>query len=436
MRCITIDKRYTASIYTLGCKVNFYESEAIAEILSSNGIQICSFDEKCDIYVINTCTVTADSDRKALKTIRKSLNNNPNAIVAVTGCLAQRCPEVIVEIKGVTLITGNENKISIANQILDLLKQSKAEEPLVRVLPFSKTLESSLIDSFNRTRAYLKIEDGCSSKCAYCIIPKARGPVRSKPREEVLKEINSLVNGGCKEVVLTGIEISSYQFDLIRLLQEASNIEGLERIRLGSLDPFFISKEMTDALKTVKKLCPHFHISLQSGSSHTLAAMRRKYNAQRAFDNIMYLKNSFDNCNLFADVIVGFPGETEEHFQETVNFISKVEFLHLHIFPYSQRIGTEAAVMDNQIPKNIKKERAAKLAGVQAEIKSKLLQQYVNSARKTKVLFETYKDGFLKGHSDNFIEFVCESDQNFKGLTKTVIPTFSDGETITGYIME
>ncbi len=437
MRCINIEnQKFTAGIYTLGCKVNFYESEAISERLASNGIEICKFEDKCDIYVINTCTVTADSDRKALKVIRRALANNPDAIIAVTGCLAQRCPEIISEIKGVTLITGNENKISIADQIIELLSIEKPSAPQIQILPFSNVLESSIIDNFNRTRAYLKIEDGCSSKCAYCIIPKARGPVRSKPRNEILTEINSLALRGCKEIVFTGIEISSYQFDFIKLLNEASKIDGIERIRLGSLDPFFITKEISDSLRDIPKLCPHFHISLQSGSSEILAAMRRKYNAPRALENIKYLKSLFDDCNLFADVIVGFPGETENNFQETIDFIKDVEFLHLHIFPYSARIGTEAAEMKNQIQKNVKKERAARLSTIQSEIKSKILSEYVRMGKKTNVLFETYKNGLLKGHSENFIEFICPANKNYKGTITSVMPISTDGESISGYIID
>lgn len=427
-------KQLTAAIFTLGCKVNLYESEAIAESLSSMGVEIKPFEDICDIYVINSCTVTADSDRKALKNVRRALRRNPNAFVAVTGCLAQREPEKFAKIPGVSLITGNEDKISIAKQIMDMYgcERKQAE---IRVLPFSDTLQECFINTFARTRAYIKIEDGCSSRCSYCIIPKARGPVRSKPRQDILREVSMLVAGGCKEVVLTGIEISSYQFDFIKLLEELDKIDGLERIRLGSLDPFFLSKELVDSLSGIKKLCPHFHISLQNGSSKVLAAMRRKYNSERALERILYLKSFFPDCHLFADVIVGFPGETDEDFESTVKFIQTVGFLHLHIFPYSQREGTEAAIMENQIPPEIKKERAAKLAGIQAEIKKDLLNEFINSGRKANVLFETYKEGILKGHSENFIEFSCPSDKNLCGTCEEVVPVSTDGETITAYLM-
>lgn len=425
--------KYSAAVYTLGCKVNFYESEAISEALSSKGVEIRSFDDVCDIYVINTCTVTADSDRKALKIIRRAARMNPNAFIAVTGCLAQRRPELISGIDGVSMIVGNEGKISVAERILNAM-ESKTDKS-VDILPFSDTLEDASINAFGRTRAYIKIEDGCSSKCAYCIIPKARGPVRSKPRKDVLKEVRALVSGGCREVVLTGIEISSYQYDLPMLLSELDNIDGLDRVRLGSLDPFYINKNTVDMLRTCKKLCPHFHISLQSGSSRVLAAMQRKYNADTAMENILYLKSAFPECALFADVIVGFPGETDEDFRETVDFIKRVRFLHLHIFPYSRREGTKAADMEEQIPKNIKKERAAYLADVQGSIKSEILDDFVRSGRKANVLFETYSDGLLKGHSDNFIEFVCPADRSLRGEIGTVVPAYTDGETITGYLL-
>ena len=320
-------------------------------------------------------------------------------------------PELISRIKGVSLISGNEDKISVAERILAAVS-CENREATVCILPFTDTLSDVSIDAFQRTRAYIKIEDGCSSHCAYCIIPKARGPVRSKPREVILREVEALVRGGCKEIVLTGIEISSYQFDIIVLLSELDRLEGLERIRLGSLDPFFIRREICDAFRQVKKLCPHFHISLQSGSSKILP-----------------------DCNLFADVITGFPGETEEDFLETVRFIEKVRFLHLHIFPYSQRAGTEAAEMSGQVPPLIKKRRATQLAEIQASIKASILTDFVCSGRKANVLFETWKDGILKGHSDNFIEFSCSANQNLRGMTGTVVPISTDGEIITGYLL-
>ena len=343
-------------------------------------------------------------------------------------------PELISRIKGVSLISGNEDKISVAERILAAVS-CENREATVCILPFTDTLSDVSIDAFQRTRAYIKIEDGCSSHCAYCIIPKARGPVRSKPREVILREVEALVRGGCKEIVLTGIEISSYQFDIIVLLSELDRLEGLERIRLGSLDPFFIRREICDAFRQVKKLCPHFHLSLQSGSSKILASMRRKYNSATAMEHILYLKSVFPDCNLFADVITGFPGETEEDFLETVRFIEKVRFLHLHIFPYSQRAGTEAAEMSGQVPPLIKKRRATQLAEIQASIKASILTDFVCSGRKANVLFETWKDGILKGHSDNFIEFSCSANQNLRGMTGTVVPISTDGEIITGYLL-
>lgn len=439
---VTTEKILTAAIYTLGCKVNFYESEAISEILASRGVEIHDFGSICDIYIINTCTVTADSDRKARCVIRRALKRNPHAFIAVTGCLAQRDPDSILKIGGVSLITGNEDKISIANRILNEYERKSETErlPDINILPFSNVLSEPYINSFSRTRAYIKIEDGCSSKCSYCIIPTARGPVRSKPREDILNEVSILAANGCKEVVLTGIEISSYQFSFSELLKEIDTIIGLERIRLGSLDPFFINKDTVDYMADVKKLCPHFHISLQSGSSRTLAAMKRKYNSTIAMENIMYLKQKFPDCNLFADIITGFPGETDEDFNETVEFIKAVRFLHLHIFPYSRRAGTTAFDMPNQVPENIKNQRAAYLSSLQSEIKMSVLKNYVQRGEKTKVLFETQKDGFVKGHSENFIEFICPTDKtsvkNLRGTIGTVMPVSTDGETITGYITD
>ncbi len=452
-RVIIESVNYSAAVYTLGCKVNFYESEAISEALASKGVRIRSFDDVCDIYIINTCTVTADSDRKALKFIRRAHRLNPDAFIAVTGCLAQRKPELIAGIGGVSLITGNEDKISVADRILKYASEHKSSgsgesgssesgsggsgsrAAEIDIMPFTERLAGPSVCRFGRTRAYIKIEDGCSSHCAYCIIPKARGPVRSRPIDDVMREVRALAQGGCREVVVTGIEISSYSYDLISLLKEIDDTDGISRIRLGSLDPFYISRDVTDGLKSCKKLCPHFHISLQSGSSRVLAAMKRKYNADTAMRNIMYLKDSFPGCCLFADVIVGFPGETESDFNDTVDFINNVRFLHLHIFPYSKREGTAAFDMKDQVPSDVKKERAARLAGIQADIKKELLDERVRSGAKANVLFETYKGGILKGHSDDFIEFTCASDHNMRGRFGTVIPVSSDGESITGYLL-
>ena len=280
------NKVYSAGIYTLGCKVNQYESEAIAERLSANGIKISKPSSVCDIYVINTCTVTAESDRKACQFIRRAIKKNPAAYVLVTGCLAQTDAERIAAIEGVDYISGNTNKLSVADYAIKLLESgAKNDTPYIDVREISGSeFEKMSITEFGRTRAYVKIEDGCESKCAYCIIPRARGQIRSKAPSDVIAEVKALVRGGCREVVLTGIETASYGRDLggvslADLLVSVDCIGGLERTRLGSLDPTVVTKAFVEKISPLRTIAPHFHLSLQSGSSRTLAAMRRKYNA-------------------------------------------------------------------------------------------------------------------------------------------------------------
>ena len=407
------NSKMTAGIYTLGCKVNQYESEAIAEELQKRGFTLSSPSSECDVYIINTCTVTAESDRKARQFIRRAMSKNPQAFIIVTGCLAQTAQEKLAKIKGIDAIVGNSQKLLCADIALELVQSGeKPSSPQIHVSDInSSDFEEMHITKFDRTRAYVKIEDGCESHCTYCIIPAARGKIRSKRPESVIAEVGELVKGGCFEVVLTGIETASYGKDLpctsfADLLCEVDAIDGIGRVRLGSLDPASINENLVKKIAPLSSLAPHFHLSLQSGSNRILALMKRKYNRDQAMRAIELLRKEIPRVQFTTDVIVGFPGETEDDFLDTYDFVKRARFLNVHIFPYSKREGTPAAVMKEQIPEEIKKERLHRLEALVAEIRKEILEKEIAESPIKEVLIETVKDGTAVGHTAEFIE-VC-----------------------------
>ena len=404
-------EKRAAGIYTLGCKVNQYESQAIAEELEKRGFEIVSPSAVCDAYIINTCTVTAESDRKARQFIRRAITKNPNAAIIVTGCMAQTAPEDVAAIEGVDAVIGNSDKLSAARLADELTDNKKeGEKAIITVSDIdSAPFEDMTITKFDRTRAYVKIEDGCESRCTYCIIPNARGKIRSKPLDEVLREVEVLTQNGCREVVLTGIETASYGkdlggVDLADLLCRVDKINGIGRVRLGSLDPSLIKEDFVKRIASLKSLAPHFHLSLQSGSSKVLAAMKRKYNADMAMRAIELLRKYIPRAQFTTDIIVGFPGESEQNFEETAEFVKNAKFLMTHIFPYSKRRGTPAATMSGQIQKAEKSRRLHVLSDIEAQIRADLLEKRIADEPITEVLFETFADGFAAGHTDDFIE--------------------------------
>ncbi len=408
------EKKITAGIYTLGCKVNQYESEAIAEKLTANGFQILPPTSVCDAYIINTCTVTAESDRKARQFIRRAIHKNPKAYILVTGCLSQVDPAQIAAIEGVDFICGNHEKLLVVDALQRLLRQGKkrTSAEILHAAPDSKGFEPMSITRFDRTRAYIKIEDGCENHCAYCIIPAARGQVRSKSPEEILKEVEVLTQNGCREIVLTGIETASFgkdleNCDLASLLTLVDRIPNVGRIRLGSLDPSLMKQAFADRIASLSSVVPHFHLSMQSGSDKILAAMKRKYNRKMALENLERLRKAMPDVQFTTDIIAGFPGETEEDFAQTLDFIRRARFLMIHAFPYSKRKGTPAASMPNQVPDQIKHERVAKIAELQKEIRTEILREQIGKT--AEVLFETHKDGIAYGHTPGFIEVACPS---------------------------
>lgn len=431
----------TVGIYTLGCKVNQYESEAIAEALHKGGATVVSPSQICDAYVINTCTVTAESDRKAGQFIRRAISKNPDAFIVVTGCFAQTSPKRISQINGVDVIIGNTDKLLAAKKILDFFncgKKNDTAEIIVSDIENS-SFEQMSITRFDRTRAYVKIEDGCENKCTYCIIPYARGKVRSKDPSALIREVEELVQGGCREIVLTGIETASYGkdiggVDLADILCRVNAISGIGRVRLGSLDPSLIKLDFVKRIASLECLAPHFHLSLQSGSDKVLANMKRKYNSAMAMRAIELLREYIPNVKFTTDVIVGFPGETEEDFVDTCEFVRKAGFLTVHIFPYSKREGTPAAKMGGQLSGEEKSRRLHQLEQICAQATAQILEQKIMTDKKCKVLFETFDDGRAYGHTDDFIEVCVRSDVELRSQLLDVELESTDGRIIFGKI--
>lgn len=415
----------TFGIYTLGCRVNQYESRVISEKLTDKGYIELPFSAVCDIYIINSCAVTAESVRKSRQIIRRAKKVNRFAKVIVTGCFAQISPDEVKKLGDADHIVGNKNKLF---DVLDVIENKVGS---IRIDDFNNaTYENYSLTMPKRTREYIKIQDGCEGKCAYCVIPRARGPVRSKPRDAVINEVMHLAAKGVKEVILTGIEIASYEYDLGQLLSEIDTIEGIERISLGSLEPTLITEDFAKRLASIKKLTPHFHISVQSGCTAVLNRMRRKYNISMLERSIGYLKENIPHLQLTCDIIVGFPDETDAEFDETKAFLERNRFLHAHIFTYSKRPLTLAAEMTGQVPEHIKAERSVILDSIQSRIKAQILENELKR-KSVPVLFETFKNGVNTGHSDNYIEYELRSDTDLSGNIIFVVPVSTDGSIIS-----
>ena len=434
----TMKESPSFAVLTFGCKVNQYESEAIAEALESKGLTQCPVSQPCDLYIVNTCTVTAESDRKARQAIRRILGKNPDAFMLVTGCSAQAKADSISAIPGVDAVVGNRQKLRIAEIALELLaSKQKPASPIVEVSPLEGAdFEPMSISKFGRARAYVKIEDGCESRCAYCAIPAARGPIRSKPMADVLAEVRALTEGGCREIVLTGIETGSWGRDLGKLrlqdlLLEIDRIEGVGRIRLGSLDPTVMTPDFVEKIAGLTSLAPHFHLSMQSGCSATLARMRRKYNRAQAEAAMARVRTAIPSVQFTTDMIVGFPEETEEEFAESADFARNAGFLHIHVFPYSKREGTPAATMKEQIPEAIKHERVGILSRISEESCQNILDNVLADpeARLT-VIPETRGKGFVMGHTPDFLEVRVLTDCPLSGEELTVRPQGREGEIL------
>lgn len=432
----------TFRILTLGCKVNQYESEAIAEELLRRGFTE-SEGEDADIYIINTCTVTGESDRKSGQTVRRAVKQNPDAAVIVCGCFSQVSPLRAASIEGVDCVLGSGQKLMAAELAEELIHSGKLARPriIVSESPEELGFEDARIESFPRTRAYIKIEDGCNNRCSYCIIPTARGRVRSKKPSDVIDEINRLTDGGCPEIVLTGIETDAYGLDLDSyrlpdLIEDIAKSTNAKRIRLGSLDPSLFTKEFVDRVCAEPIMLPHYHISMQSGCSETLRQMRRRVNAKGAHEALERIRAARGDVQFSADIIVGFPGETDEHFEETLEFIRRERFLNLHVFQYSKRAGTEAAARKDQVPAEIKKLRSEALISEQKRIHAEILNECIG--KEFELLCETTERGadgrlYAIGHTPSFIQLrACCGEGTEKGCTVRVRAESSDGVTLLG----
>ena len=411
----------TAAVYTLGCRVNQYESDAIANELFMRGWDIRKPTEICSVYIINTCTVTAESDRKSRQIIRRLRNQNPEAFVAVCGCYSQVKPEEVAEYAD--FVAGTRNKA----EVIAAAEAFIAGAPVGKICvtdPSKLPYEPLYAPHTDRTRAFVKIEDGCDGRCAYCLIRKARGNVVSRNEADILSELERLYEAGYPEAVLTGIETAAYGrdtgTDLLSLLLKTNTAKTPGRLRLGSVDPAWLKPETSAALSEVEKFMPHIHLSVQSGSSAILAAMKRKYNADTLYKNVEECRKNIHGVRFSADIIVGFPGETEEDFNKTKEFLTFANLIHAHIFPFSPREGTIAAVMKDQIPADVKTRRASELAEHQREINEADARSRIGST--VNVLFETYSKGVAHGHADDFssVKAKCKTDPRGKVLPVTL----------------
>jgi len=389
------------NIITLGCKVNSYESNFMKEALVKNGFSFCNLNEKCDILILNTCTVTDTSDKKSLKEVRRLKRENPNAILVVCGCSVQNDKTKYDDL-GINILMGNINKSNIVSIIEKYLDDKTPVEYVAKTrdLPF----ENMEVDISDHTRAYIKIEDGCDNFCSYCIIPFVRGKKRSKDFSLVLREVQHLANNGYKEIVLTGIDTGGYESngkDLTDLIHEMSKINGIERIRQSSIEITQINEKFINELKNNKKICDHIHIPLQSGSDSILKLMNRKYDLKYFFDKIDMIRSVRPDISITTDVIVGFPGETEEMFLETMDTCKKINFSKIHAFPYSERKGTKASMMDGKVPESVKHERVKKLL----ELSDSLEKSYYDKfkGKKLDVLIEEVSESGSKGHTSNYL---------------------------------
>lgn len=408
----------TIAFHTLGCKVNHYETEAMWQIFKEDGYERIDFEQNADVYVINTCTVTNTGDKKSRQVIRRALRKNPDAVIAVTGCYAQTSPKEIMDIAGVDIIIGTEDR----DKLLGYVNQYHRErQPIngVKNIMKKRTYEEMDVPYFtDRTRATLKIQEGCNNFCTFCIIPWARGLMRSRDPVKVIEQAQNLVDQGYKEIVLTGIHTGGYgedlkDYNLAQLLRDLEQVDGLNRLRISSIEASQLTDEVIDVIRDSNKIVRHLHVPIQSGSDTVLKRMRRKYTMEFFESRIVKLKEIMPNVAITSDVIVGFPGETEEEFQETYDFINKHHFSELHVFPYSIRTGTPAARMTDQIDNDTKNERVRRLI----DLSDRLALEYAEGFKDDvlEIIPEEVKDGKLIGHADNYMKIAIDADESLTG---------------------
>jgi len=429
-----------AAFYTLGCKVNQYETEAMTESFENAGYEIVDYSEFADVYIINTCTVTNMGDRKSRQIIRRAREKNPEALVAVVGCYSQIAPGEVLEIPEVSLVVGTDERSRMV-ELVEYAMEKEEKLNMVNDIMKVKEFEEMSIKSYkSRTRAFLKIQEGCDQYCTYCIIPYARGHIRSRKPDSIIAEVKELAENGFREIVLTGIHVASYGKDLgntslIDIIEKVHEIDGIRRIRMSSVDPNVMTDGFIERLSRLPKICGHFHLSLQSGCDETLKRMNRKYTTGEYRRVVKKLREVFADVAITTDLIVGFPGETEEEFQKTVDFVEEIAFSAMHVFKYSQRTGTPAAKYENQIKPQVKDSRSKVITAIAQKNEEKFKKAFIG--RSKPVLYEQPFDGqksLFEGLTDNYIRVVSESREDIKGkIIETVLAELKE-DYMTGRI--
>lgn len=433
----------TVAFHTLGCKVNQYESEAMMDLFKKAGYEIVDFAERADVYVVNSCTVTNEAARKSRQLARRAKRENPLATVAVVGCYTQVSPEEVQKINGVDLVIGTARRGDIVKLVEEVMAGRKPSVDILKWKELTDFEELKVNEFQETTRAYIKIEEGCNQFCSYCIIPYARGPVRSRDIESVVQEVKNLVAQGVREIILTGTHLGAYGHDwddeesLVRLLQKLAVIEGLGHIRLSSIEVTEVTDSLLNLISSEEKLCPHLHLPLQSGSDKILRKMRRPYTTADFREVVEDIRRKIPDPALTTDVIVGFPGEEEEYFQESYNFIQEIGFSRLHVFPFSPREGTPAARMKGQIPGDIKKRYSKKLRDLNKELMLAYQRRHLGQVREA--IIEERRDqetGLLTGMTDNYIRVLIDDDDSYQGrLVKVELTATHNYENALGKII-
>lgn len=424
-----------AAFLTLGCKVNSYETEAMRGMFIKAGYEIVDFKDKADVYVVNTCTVTNIADRKSRQMLHQAKKRNPEAVIAAVGCYVQAAEEELLKDSSVDLVVGNNKKSDIVSMVDRFLNNQQKEELIADMDTEYEYEELEMGSTMEKTRAFIKIQDGCNRFCSYCIIPYVRGRIRSRDEQGILDEITALIAQGFKEFVLTGIHLSSYGLEkmneeekqsgrmpLAELIVRIGQIEGVERIRVGSLEPRIITEDFVSVIKSVEQFCPHFHLSLQSGCDTVLKRMNRKYTAGEYLEKVELLKRAYDTPSFTTDIIVGFPGETEEEFEETMEFVKKVAFADIHVFKYSKRAGTKAAVMPDQVPEDRKHHRSGQLIALADAMAKEYKRLFEGRIERILVEEGMEVDGkrYQIGHNERYLRLAFESSEEYTNQVVTV----------------
>ena len=427
-------KKNKVAFCSLGCKVKEYETNAMAQKFIEHGYEVVEFNKPADIYIVNTCTVTSIADRKSRQMLRRAKELNKDSILVACGCYAQVAPDEIAKIEDIDLIVGNNEKKDIIQLIQNHIKENGIESKVSDVMYKEEYTEFGPTTYTEKTRAVIKVQDGCDRFCSYCLIPYARGHIRSRRIENVIEEVKDIVSKGYKEIVVTGIHVASYGRDfkdgtaLIDLLEKINEVDGLQRIRLSSIEPVIMTDDFINRLAKLNKICNHFHLSLQSGCTQTLKRMNRRYTAEEFMDATKRLRSKFPDSALTTDIIVGFPGETDEEFENTYEFLRKIKFYHMHVFKYSPRKGTKAAIMPNQIDSRVKEIRSKKLIELSNNNELEYNKSYVG--KEVEVLFEEQDGEYCKGHTKNYMVVKYKTDENLENIIKTVTITEANAECL------